>query len=181
MKMPKLGGFTTFVKKHLDMSALGVVLAGLALPSLALMVSNRLELTSRFSQVPVIGTILGNDLGQVALGITVSSALAYAAVNFAGVNEKTAIAANMTAIGVLTAGALVSRFPTLNEYFKSVNPISGMHGYRGRLNGYRGGYLGYLGNAHGGMHSMGEAPEMLPAPQDAQLFGVGSAPRVNIF
>ena len=107
-----------------------------------------------------------------------SSALAYAAVNFAGVRESTAIAANMTAIGVLTAGALVSRFPPLNDYFKSVNPIQGMHGYRGRLNGYRGGYLGYLGNAHEGM---GEAAEMLPAPQDAQLFGVGSAPRVNIF
>jgi len=40
-----------------------------------------------------------------------------------------------------------------------------------------------LGGAHemGMMHQgMGEA-EMLPAPQDAQLFGVGSAPRVNVF
>ena len=156
------------------MSALGVILAGLALPSVALMVSNRLQLTSRFMDVPVLGTVLRNDLGQVALGITVSSALAYAAVTFAGVRESTAIAANMTAIGVLTAGALVSRFPQLNDYFKSVNPLNG---YRG-IAGYRGGYLGYLGSMHEGM---GEATEMLPAPQDAQLFGVGSAPRVNVF
>ena len=174
MKMPKLGGFTGFVKKHMDLSALGVILAGLALPSVALMVSNRLELTSRFSNVPVIGNILGNDLGQVALGVGVSAALAYAAVNFAGVNEKTAIAANMTAIGVLTAGALVSRFPQLNTYFKSVNPLNG---YSGNIAGYRGGYLGYLGNAHEGMGEM----EMLAEPQSDQLFGMGAAPRVNIF
>lgn len=179
MKMPKLGGFTAFVKKHMDMSALGVVLAGLALPSLAVMVADKIDITRRLENSRIPGSnLIATDLGQVALGITVSSALAYAAVNFAGVNEKTAIAANLTAIGVFTAGVLVSRVPALTQYFQSVSPING---YRGSIAGYRGGYLGYLGNAHGGMHSMGEAPEMLPAPQDAQLFGVGSAPRVNIF
>ena len=178
MKMPKLGGFTAFVKKHMDMSALGVVLAGLALPSLAVMVADRVNLTRQLAKVPVVGQYISTEIGQLAMGIGVSSALAYAAVNFANVRESTAIAANMTAIGVLTAGVLVSRVPALTQYFQSVNPVMGMHGYRGRLNGYRGGYLGYLGNAHEGM---GEAAEMLPAPQDAQLFGVGSAPRVNIF
>jgi hypothetical protein len=176
MKMPKLGGFTGFVKKHMDMSALGIVLAGLALPSLTVLLANRVGLTTRFANVPVVSTLLQNDLGQVALGVGLSSAIAYAAVQFAGVNEKTAIAANMTAIGVFTAGALVSKIPQLNEAFKAVNPFS-LDGYRGNIAGYRGGYLGYLGNAHEGM---GEA-EMLPAPQGEQLFGMGAAPRVNIF
>ena len=175
MKMPKLGGFTGFVKKHMDMSALGIVLAGLALPSLTVMLANRVGLTTRFSNVPVVSTLLQNDLGQVALGVGLSSAIAYAAVQFAGVNEKTAIAANMTAIGVFTAGALVSRIPQLNEAFKAVNPFS-LDGYSG-MHGYRGGYLGYLGNAHEGMGEM----EMLAEPQGEQLFGMGAAPRVNIF
>lgn len=175
MRMPKLGGFTAFVRKHMDMSALGVVLAGLALPSVAVMLADRVNLTRQLNKIPVLGQYVSTEIGQLAMGITVSSALAYAAVNFANVNEKTAIAANMTAIGVLTAGVLVSRVPALTQYFQSVSPING---YRGSIAGYRGGYLGYLGSAHEGM---GEAPEMLPAPQDAQLFGVGSAPRVNVF
>ena len=156
------------------MSALGVVLAGLALPSVAVMVADRVNLTRQLAKVPVVGQYISTEIGQLAMGIGVSSALAYAAVNFAGVRESTAIAANMTAIGVLTAGVLVSRVPALTQYFQSVSPING---YRG-ISGYRGGYLGYLGSMHEGM---GEAPEMLPAPQDAQLFGVGSAPRVNVF
>jgi len=157
------------------MSALGVVLAGLALPSLAVMVADRVNLTRQLNKIPVVGQYVSTEIGQLAVGIGVSSALAYAAVNFAGVRESTAIAANMTAIGVLTAGVLVSRVPALTQYFQSVSPING---YRGSIAGYRGGYLGYLGSMHEGM---GEAPEMLPAPQDAQLFGVGSAPRVNVF
>ena len=168
------------MKKHLDMSALGVVLAGLALPSLAVMVADRVNLTRQLNKIPVVGQYVSSDLGQVLMGVGVSSALAYAAVNFAGVRESTAIAANLTAIGVFTAGVLVSRVPALTQYFQSISPISGYHS----MAGYRGGYLGYLGGAHemGMMHQgMGEAGEMLPAPQDAQLFGVGSAPRVNVF
>jgi len=156
------------------MSALGVVLAGLALPSLAVMVADRVNLTSQLARVPLVGNYISTEIGQLGLGVLTTSALAYAAVNFAGVNEKTAIAANMTAIGVLTAGVLVSRVPALTQYFQSIN---GMHGYRGSIAGYRGGYLGYLGNAHEGMGEM----EMLAEPQSEQLFGMGSAPRVNIF
>lgn len=174
MKMPKLGGFTGFVKKHMDMSALGVVLAGLALPSVALMVADRVNLTNQLARVPLVGNYISTEIGQLGLGVLTTSALAYAAVNFAGVNEKIAIAANMTAIGVLTAGVLVSRVPQLTAYFQSVSPING---YRGSIAGYRGGYLGYLGNAHEGMGEM----EMLAEPQSEQLFGMGAAPRVNIF
>lgn len=176
MKMPKLGGFTTFVKKHMDVSALGVILAGLALPSVALMVADRVNLTNQLARVPVIGNYVSSDLGQLGLGVLTTSALAYAAVNFAGVNEKTAIAANMTAIGVLTAGVLVSRAPALTKYFQNIN---GINGYRGSIAGYRGGYLGYLGNAHADS-GMGEM-EMLAEPQSEQLFGLSAAPRVNIF
>jgi len=174
MKMPKLGGFTGFVKKHMDMSALGIVLAGLALPSLAVMVADRVNLTNQLARVPLVGNYISTEIGQLGLGVLTTSALAYAAVNFAGVNEKTAIAANMTAIGVLTAGVLVSRVPALTQYFQSVSPING---YRGSIAGYSGGYLGYLGNAHEGMGEM----EMLAEPQSDQLFGMGAAPRVNIF
>ena len=156
------------------MSALGVILAGLALPSVALMVADRVNLTNQLARVPLVGNYISTEIGQLGLGVLTTSALAYAAVNFAGVNEKTAIAANMTAIGVLTAGVLVSRVPALTQYFQSIN---GMHGYRGSIAGYRGGYLGYLGNAHEGMGEM----EMLAEPQSEQLFGMGSAPRVNIF
>jgi len=172
--MPKLGGFTGFVKKHMDMSALGIVLAGLALPSLAVMVADRVNLTNQLARVPLVGNYISTEIGQLGLGVLTTSALAYAAVNFAGVNEKTAIAANMTAIGVLTAGVLVSRVPALTQYFQSVSPING---YRGSIAGYSGGYLGYLGNAHEGMGEM----EMLAEPQSDQLFGMGAAPRVNIF
>jgi hypothetical protein len=174
MKMPKLGGFTGFVKKHMDLSALGVILAGLALPSVALMVADRVNLTNQLARVPLVGNYISTEIGQLGIGVLTTSALAYAAVNFAGVNEKTAIAANMTAIGVLTAGVLVSRVPALTQYFQNIN---GMHGYRGSIAGYRGGYLGYLGNAHEGMGEM----EMLAEPQSDQLFGMGAAPRVNIF
>lgn len=178
MKMPKLGGFTTFVKKHMDVSALGVILAGLALPSVALMVADRVNLTNQLARVPVIGSYVSSDLGQLGLGVLTTSALAYAAVNFANVNERTAIAANMTAIGVLTAGVLVSRVPALTRYFQQ-NPFSSQNGYRGSIAGYRGGYLGYLGNAHADS-GMGEM-EMLAEPQGEQLFGLSAAPRVNIF
>ena len=172
MKMPKLGGFTGFVKKHMDVSALGVILAGLALPSVALMVADRVNLTRQLEKVPLVGNYISTEIGQLGLGVLTTSALAYAAVNFAGVNEKTAIAANMTAIGVLTAGVLVSRVPALTQYFQNINGmhVNGMHGYRG-------GYLGYLGNAHEGMGEM----EMLAEPQSEQLFGLSAAPRVNIF
>lgn len=156
------------------MSALGVVLAGLALPSVALMVADRVNLTNQLARVPLVGNYISTEIGQLGLGVLTTSALAYAAVNFAGVNEKTAIAANMTAIGVLTAGVLVSRVPALTQYFQSVSPING---YRGSIAGYRGGYLGYLGNVHEGMGEM----EMLAEPESEQLFGMGAAPRVNIF
>jgi hypothetical protein len=54
-----------------------------------------------------------------------TSTLAYAAVNFAGVNEKTtAVAANMTALGVLTAGILVSRVPALTTVLQVGEPNS---------------------------------------------------------
>ena len=157
----------------MDLSALGVILAGLALPSVALMVADRVNLTNQLARVPLVGNYISTEIGQLGLGVLTTSALAYAAVNFAGVNEKTAIAANMTAIGVLTAGVLVSRVPALTQYFQSPT----LSGYRGSIAGYRGGYLGYLGNAHEGMGEM----EMLAEPQSEQLFGMGAAPRVNIF
>ena len=173
--MPKMGGFTKFLKAHLDTSAIGVVLAGLALPAVTFMVADRLNLSSNLSNLPVVGTALANPFGQAALGIGAMAVLNYALVSTGVMKEKTAVAAGTVAIGLFAAQALVRQFPgKAAELFPFANSVSAP------LSGYRGGYLGYLGNAHGGMHSMGEM-EMLPAPQNEQLFGMGSAPKVNVF
>ena len=74
---------------------------------------------------------------------------------------------NMTAIGVFTAGALVSS--SLLRDFLSYNiSLDGYHS----MAGYRGGYLGYLGNV---TKAWAKQPRF-PAPVEDQLFGVGSAP-----
>lgn len=171
MKMPRFGGFGKYVRKHLDTSAIGMVLAGLALPTLAVTAYQKLNLSDYLARVPVIGdTVLANPFGQAALGVLVSAGLTYTASSMGLVSESTALGANMIALGVFTATALARVSDTAAKYLPYNTTISGMHG----LAGYRGGYLGYLGEA--------SAPaEMLPAPVEDQLFGVGSAPSYNIF
>jgi hypothetical protein len=177
MKMPKMGGFTKFLKAHLDTSAIGVVLAGLALPAVTFMVADRLNLTRKLNNLPVVGTALANPFGQAALGIGAMALLNYGLVSAGVMKENTAVAAGTVAIGLFAAQALVRQFPGKTaEIFPFADRVSAP------ISGYRGGYLGYLGNAHMGMHhgNMGEM-EMLPAPQNEQLFGMGSAPKVNVF
>jgi hypothetical protein len=174
MKMPKMGGFTKFLKAHLDTSAIGVVLAGLALPAVTFMVADRLNLSRKLSNLPVVGTALANPFGQAALGIGAMAVLNYGLVSANVMSEKTAVAAGTVAIGLFAAQALVRQFPgKVSELFPFADSVSTPTA----ISGYRGGYLGYLGNAHGGMGEM----DMLPAPQNEQLFGMGSAPKVNVF
>jgi len=171
MKMPRFGGFGKYVRKHLDTSAIGMVLAGLALPTLAVTAYQKLNLSSFLARVPVIGdTVLANPFGQAALGVLVSAGLTYTASSMGLVSESTALGANMIALGVFTATALARTSSMAAQYLPYNTSIDGMHS----MAGYRGGYLGYLGEA--------SAPaEMLPAPVEDQLFGVGSAPKYNIF
>ena len=98
MKMPKMGGFTKFLKAHLDTSAIGVVLAGLALPAVTFMVADRLNLSRKLSNLPVVGTALANPFGQAALGIGAMAVLNYGLVSANVMSEKTAVAAGTVAI-----------------------------------------------------------------------------------
>lgn len=172
LKMPKLGGFTKYVKKHLDTGAIAMVLGGLALPTIAQNVYQRLNLgnfISRYAPGPV-GTVLGNPFGQAALGVMTSAALTYGLASAGVMKESTALGMNMIALGVFAATAIARQFPDAAKYLPyntAIDSVQGMHGYRG-------GYLGYLGNVDA-------APEMLPAPVEDQLFGVGSAPSFNVF
>lgn len=170
MRMPGLGGFTKYVKKHLDSSAIAMVLGGLALPTLAQNVYQRLNLGSYLSRVPVIGnTVLMNPFGQAAMGVVVSAALTYGLASAGVMKESTALGMNMIALGVFAATAIARQFPTAGAYLPYNASIDGMHS----MAGYRGGYLGYLGNV--------DVAEQLPAPVETQLFGAGSGPSFNVF
>lgn len=172
ISMPKLGGFTKYVKKHLDTGAIAMVLGGLALPTIAQNVYQRLNLGTYLARVPVVGgTVLSNPFGQAALGVVTSAALTYGLASAGVMKESTALGMNMIALGVFAATAIARQFPTVGNYLPYNASIDGMHSMAG-YNG--GGYLGYLGNVEA-------APEMLPAPVEDQLFGVGSAPSFNVF
>ena len=173
LKMPKLGGFTKYVKKHLDTGAIAMVLGGLALPTIAVSAYQKLGVSGLIDRYVPTGmqTIVSNPFSQAALGVVTSAALTYGLASAGVMKESTALGMNMIALGVFAATAIARQFPRAGEYLPYNASIDGMHS----MNGYRnGGYLGYLGNVEA-------APEMLPSPVDDQLFGVGSAPSFNIF
>jgi hypothetical protein len=168
MKVPALGGFTKYVKKHLDTSAIAMVLGGLALPTIAQNVFRELNKRINFSSVPLMDSVLMNPFGQAAIGVAVSAALTYGLASAGVMKESTALGMNMIALGVFAATAIARQFPTAGNYLPYNASIDGMHS----MAGYRGGYLGYLGNVDAPM-------EQLPAPVETQLFG--SSPSFNVF
>jgi len=171
LRMPKLGGFGKYVRKHLDLSAILGVVGGLALPTLAVAAYQKLNLGSYLARVPVIGdTLLMNPYGQAALGVLVSAGITYGAASMGLMSESAALSANMIALGVFAATALARTSDMAAKYLPYNVTLDGMHS----MAGYRGGYLGYLGEAT-------MDAEMLPAPVEDQLFGVGSAPKFNVF
>ena len=171
LRMPKLGGFGKYVRKHLDLSAILGVVGGLALPTLAVAAYQKLNLGKYIAQVPVIGdTLLMNPYGQAALGVLVSAGLTYGAASLGLMSESAALHANMIALGVFAATAVARTSDMAAKYLPYNVTLDGMHS----MAGYRGGYLGYLGEAT-------MDAEMLPAPVEDQLFGVGSAPKFNVF
>jgi hypothetical protein len=165
-------GFTSFVKKHMDLRGLGLVILGLGLPTMANAVYSRIS--SSIEGVPVLGTVLSNEWGRAGAGIVVSAGLAYAASAAGLLSENEALAANMVAAGLFLIGALKSSAmgPTWLTNALPASTLSG--GYSGRyINGHSGGYLGYLGEVH----------EDVPMDNagEAMLYGVGASPKVNIF
>lgn len=168
--MPKLGGFTKYVKKHLDTGAIAMVLGGLALPTIAQRVYSALNLGTYLRRVPVIGDNLTHPVAQAGLATVVSAALTYGLASAGIMKESTALGMNMIALGVFAASAIGAYSSTAQEYLPYTASFSGMHGMAGYSNG--GGYLGYLGNVDTSM-------DMLTTPEPAQMFG--SSPSFNVF
>jgi len=168
-------GFTGFIKKHLDAGVLGTIAFGFALPTLAGYIWQRSS--AKLEKMAVLGPVLSNSWGRAAVGTTLTAAICYGAMKADLISGNTALMANSVALVMFGIGALKSTgVMSGNRLVEALPGASLDGGYRG-IAGYRGGYLGYLGNVDSGM---GEA-EMLPAPQGEQLFGMGAAPRVNVF
>jgi hypothetical protein len=174
-------GFMNYVKSHFDLGTLSVVLGGLALPAIAAMLADRLNLSSYLARAPVLGGAMSNPWVQGAVGLGLTAAITYVLGSNGIITMTNARMANNIALGLFTAQAAVRQFPgVVGRLFPFSDSVSSVAGYRGGyLGGYRGGYLGYLGSEHG---MMGETTELLPAPSDdSALFGVGSAPKFNVF
>lgn len=166
MKMPRLGGFTTFMKKVFDVPAMGVLALGALLPSAGSYLYNRAMMMGPNS----VTQYLGGQYTRPAVMIALSSGIAYMAARYNLVSTSTAVTAATLSTFLLVAGAvkgsgLLDSIPYVRD---SLPGVAGMHS----MAGYRGGYLGYLGNVEA-------APEMLPAPVETQLFG--SSPSFNVF
>lgn len=170
MKIPRLGGFTNFMKKVLDAPAMGVLALGALLPTAGNYLYNKIAGSKMLPGNITDG--MANAYVRPAAMIALSSGVAYLAAKYSLISSQTAVAAATLSTFLLVAGAvknsgMLDSFPVVRD---SLPGVSGMHS----MAGYRGGYLGYLGNV--------DAPvEMLPAPVNDQLFGVGSAPSFNVF
>ena len=161
-------GYTSFVKDHMDLKALGVVILGLSLPSIA----GYLQSTNIGSKVgaQVNRFVPGatSDVGKAVMAVTLTAAVSYGMMGLGVINAKEALSANMIALGLVTVAALktstmvTSRLPMVDSL-----PSAGINGL--------GASYGYIGNYHNS--GMGVGADMLPPPQSQQLFGV----RANIF
>jgi len=152
----------------MDLKALGVVILGLSLPSIA----GYLQSTTVGGKV---GAMVNNyvpfatsNVGKAAMAVTLTAAVSYGMMGLGVLDAKDALTANMIALGLVTVAALktssmvTSKLPMVDSL-----PSAGIQGL--------GASYGYIGNYHDS--GMGVGAEMLPAPQSQQLFGV----RANIF
>jgi hypothetical protein len=164
-------GFVKFVKDLADVRALGVVALGFGLPTLASAAYSRIE--SNLVSLPLIGNVLGNEYGRAGVGVVTAAGIAYAATSLGLLNNSEASAAAMIASTMFIVGALKNRLPAM---LRDNLPSAFMGaGYSGSyVNGYSGGYLGYLGNAL-------DEPATDMATNEPMLYGVGAAPKINIF
>ena len=160
-------GYTSFVKTHLDLKALGVVVLGLSLPSMAGYLASTSVGMRAMSYVDMVPGMTTN-VGKAALAVGLTAAVSYGMSGLGVISASEALTANMIALGLVTVAALqtstmvTSKLPMVDSL-----PSAGIGGL--------GASYGYIGNYHDS--GMGVGAEMLPAPQSQQLFGV----RANIF
>ena len=161
-------GYTSFVKTHLDLKALGVVVLGLSLPSMAGYLASTNVGMRAMSYVDMVPGMTTN-VGKAALAVGLTAAVSYGMSGLGVISASEALTANMIALGLVTVGALQSMNLPVGSGIVSSLPSSG------GLAGLGSASYGYIGNYHD--TGMGVGAEMLPAPQSQQLFGV----RANIF
>ena len=161
------------MKKSLDTATLMGIGIGLLLPAAANYLYNKVS-SSTMLPNSVSGAMNGAYVKPVVL-VGLAGAVAYAANRYAGLDASMAgtgfaVASTLIVLmGAKSAGIL----PGMVDQATNWNGLSGLGSGFG---GYSGGYLGYLGDEH---PTMGN--EMLPQPVEAQLYGMGSSPQVNIF
>ena len=165
---------------------MGVLALGAVLPAAGTYLYNKITMSTMVPQG--VSNFMSGTYTKPAVLIGLSSGLAYMASRYGLISNQTALAAATLSTFLYVAGAvknsgLLDSVPVVRDTLPSLNGIGG-----GYLGGYSGGYLGYLGGAHSNpMHSMGgEHAGMLygdaaAGTDQAQLFGVGSAPQVNVF
>ena len=180
--MRGLKGFRTFMGKVFDIPAMGVLALGAVLPAAGTYLYNKVTMSS---MVPSsVSNFMSGTYTKPAALIVASSGIAYLASRYGLVSSQTAVAAATLSTFLYVAGAvknsgLLDSVPVVRDTLPSLNGIGG-----GYLGGYRGGYLGYLGNvgeAHNPGHNGMLYGDAAAGTDQAQLFGVGSAPQVNVF
>lgn len=160
-----LKGYTSFVKKHMDLRNLGIVVLGLGLPSIAgWMTSTGVgsRVMSYVNMVPGMTTNVGKAVGAVALTAGVS----YLAATWGIISATEALTANMIALGLVSVGVLQTMSLPVGGNFVSALPSAGISGLGASS-------YGYIGNYHG----EGVGAELLESPNTRQIFGV----KANVF
>jgi len=160
-----LKGYTSFVKKHMDLRNLGIVVLGLGLPSIAgWMTSTGVgsRVMSYVDMVPGMTTNVGKAVGAVALTAGVS----YLAATWGIISATEALTANMIALGLVSVGVLQQMsLPAVGSNIVSALPSAGFAGIGASS-------YGYIGNAHEGVGA-----QLLPNPEPGMIFGV----KANVF
>jgi len=157
-------GYTSFVKKHMNLRGLGVVTLGLALPSIAGYMSGTSvgsKVMSYVDRVPGMTT----NTGRAALAVATTAGVAYLMTQFGVITASEALTANMIALGLVAVGA--AKAYTGNAFVAALPSAGG-------LAGLGGGSYGYIGNYSAGA---GVGADMLPQPRDSGMFGV----KANVF
>lgn len=178
--MRGLKGFKNFMGKILDPMAMGVLALGAVLPAAGTYLYNKITMSS---MVPnSVSNFMSGTYTKPAVLIGLSSGLAYMASRYGLITSNTAVAAATLSTFLYVAGAvknsgLLDSVPVVRDTLPSLNGIGGGN----YLGGYSGGYLGYLGEVHNPGHNGMLYGDADAGSDQAQLFGVGSAPQVNIF
>ena len=158
-------GYTSFVKKHMDLRGLGIVVLGLGLPSIATYLANTGIGSRAMSYVEMVPG-MASKYGKAATAVALTAGVSYLATSFGAISASEALTANMIALGLVSVGLLQTMALPVGQGLVDSLPATG------GLAGLGSASYGYIGNYHEGVGA-----EMLPQPESGQLFGV----RANIF